>query len=226
MTALEEPEDKVKVSSRFTAGGGDYLEENPMQYGQTVVLKALEKALGSPLQHGPQVPPPQPLVVVISGPSGVGKDAVIKDYYFMGKEQFGEMIAQNELLEHALVYGDYKGIPKHQVRDSMARGTDVVLRLDVQGAATVRQMVGNEALFIFIAAESERALVKRLVERKTEAMDKILARIATAREEMKRIKEFDYVVVNSHNQLDATVGLISSIIDAEKARVCPKKPLL
>lgn len=214
------------------------------------LMAELEDALGFPLSQAPQSPAPKPLVIVISGPSGVGKDAVIKklqhsrsdvhfvvtattrpmrpgevdgvDYYFMSKSEFQEMIENHELLEHAIVYGDYKGIPKQQVREFMSQGMDVVLRVDVQGAATVRSILGSEAIFIFLVAESEMALVKRLIERKTETMDKMLVRVATAREELTRMEEFDYVVVNQEGCLDRTVSLIGSIIDAEKARVKPK----
>ena len=110
-----------------------------------------------------------------------------------------------------------------QVRDCLAKGFDVVLRVDVQGAATIRSIMGKSAVFIFLVAESEAALVKRLVERKTETREKLLVRIATAREELKRMEEFDYVVVNADGQLEKTASLISHIIDAEKARVHQKE---
>lgn len=191
------------------------------------------------------MPPPKPVVVVISGPSGVGKDAVIarlkqlrpdlymvvtatsrpqrpaevhgKDYFFVSKEQFERWIAEGQLLEHTLVYGDYKGIPRQQVEDAVAQGTDVVLRIDVQGAATVRRLM-PDAISIFIAAESEAELVARLVARKTESYDKMLVRVGTARHEMRRLPEFDYIVVNRDGQLEQSVALIASIIDAEKAK--------
>ena len=99
----------------------------------------------------------------------------------------------------------------------------MVLRVDVQGAATIRSIMGKSAVFIFLVAESEAALVKRLVERKTETREKLLVRIATAREELKRMEEFDYVVVNADGQLEKTASLISHIIDAEKARVHQKE---
>ena len=99
----------------------------------------------------------------------------------------------------------------------------MVLRVDVQGAATIRSIMGKSAVFIFLVAESETALVKRLVERKTETREKLLVRIATAREELKRMEEFDYVVVNADGQLEKTASLISHIIDAEKARVHQKE---
>eukprot|EP01018_Ginkgo_biloba_P003941 Gb_13993 [translate_table: standard] len=217
------------------------------QSTEVAMLRDLEAALGSPFESGPQAPAPKPLIIVISGPSGVGKDAVIKrlqevrkgihfvvtattrakrpgevdgkDYYFIHKEEFSSMIEKNELLEYALVYGDYKGIPKQQVRDFMSKGFDIILRVDVQGAATLRSILGNSALFVFLVAESEIALVRRLMERKTETMEKLLVRISTAREEVKRMSEFDYVVVNAEGNLEESVKLLNSIIDAEKARV-------
>lgn len=104
----------------------------------------------------------------------------------------------------------------------MERRTDVVLRLDVQGAATVRRLLGGGGVFIFLTAESERALVRRLVGRKTEPMDRLMVRVATAREELARMEEFDYVVVNEDGCIDQTVQALCSIIDAEKARVQQK----
>lgn len=101
----------------------------------------------------------------------------------------------------------------------MSTGRDVLLRLDVQGAATVKRILGQEAVFIFMVAESEYALVNRLVERKTESLEKLLLRIATARDEVKLMTGFDYVVVNADGQLERTVLHLCSIIDAEKARV-------
>ncbi|GAQ84505.1 guanylate kinase [Klebsormidium nitens] len=233
------------VSSEDVSGVGGSVD---------AAVKALEEKLGVPIDHGPQVPPPKPLVIIISGPSGVGKDAVIKrlqerrpelhmvvtatsrkaragevhgkDYFFISKEEFQGMIDGGELLEHAVVYGEFKGIPKQQVRETMDRGTDVVLRIDVQGAATVRSMLGDGGVFIFLAAESEAALVRRLVERKTESLEKVLLRLETAREESKRMADFDYVVVNADGQLDRTVDMIAAIIDVEKARVHPREPKL
>ena len=114
--------------------------------------------------------------------------------------------------------GDYKGIPKQQVRKALGKGTDVVLRLDVQGAATIRKLI-PESISIFLVAESERALVRRLLARKTEPLDSALVRVETARKETQRIAEFDYVVENPSGELEETVKKICSIIDAEKVRV-------
>jgi guanylate kinase len=187
-----------------------------------------------------------PLLVVLSGPSGVGKDTVLAglkkrdhtfhfvvtantrprrsdevdgvDYHFVTKERFAEMINQDELLEHAIVYGDYKGIPKQQVRDALASGKDVLMRLDVQGAATVRRLV-PEAVLIFLTAPSEEELIARLQARKTEPPDQLHLRMATSRQEMKRMSEFDYAVVNREACVDQAVEDVMSIIRAEHCRV-------
>ena len=189
---------------------------------------------------------PHPVLVVISGPSGVGKDATINrmkqsnhpfyfvvtattrpkrpneidgvDYHFVSMGEFAEMIENNELLEYAVVYGDYKGIPKKHVREALASGLDVIMRIDVQGAATIRKLVPN-AITIYLIAENEDELVRRLRDRKTEDPGKLKMRIATARQELKRISEFDYVVVNCVDALDETVSKVLSIISAEKSRV-------
>jgi guanylate kinase len=189
---------------------------------------------------------PRPVLVVISGPSGVGKDSVLQelkqadypfyfvvtattrsrragerdgiDYHFVTVGEFAEMIDNNELIEHAVVYGDYKGIPKKHVREALASGQDVIMRIDVQGAATIRRLVPN-AITIFLMAESEEKLVRRLRERKTEEADQLKMRIVTARRELQRIVEFDYVVINREDALHETVDQVLSIIKAEKSRV-------
>jgi len=192
----------------------------------------------------------EPLLIVISGPSGAGKDTVMqrmqerglpfhfvvtattrpkrsnevhgKDYFFVTKEEFARMIDEDELIEHAIVYGDYKGIPKQQVREALASGKDVMMRIDVQGAETVRKMA-PEALMIFITTDTEEELVHRLETRKTETADSLAIRIATARKELKRVEAFDYVIVNRNFQLDVTVDAIRAIIEAEHHRVIPRK---
>ena len=198
------------------------------------------------LDFDPYERTPSPLLIVISGPSGVGKDAALirmrelgypfhfvvtattrpqrpgevhgRDYYFVSRDEFTTMLEQGELLEHALVYGDYKGIPKAQVRQALASGQDVILRLDVQGAATIRKLV-PDAVLIFLIASSEDELIRRLRARKTESPASLEKRIATARQEMAQIVNFDYVVVNRDNHLDDTVRQIAAIITAEKCRV-------
>ena len=192
----------------------------------------------------------QPLLIVISGPSGVGKDTVLQrmkerelpfhfvvtattrpprpeevdgeDYIFVSSEKFAEMIEKGELLEYAIVYNDYKGIPTEQVRQALASGVDVVMRVDVQGAASLRKL-SPEAILIFLTTQDEQELVRRLELRKTESPEGLKLRIATARQEFKRIGEFDYVVVNRENRIDEAVDTILAIIDAEHHRVGARK---
>ena len=192
---------------------------------------------------------PQPLLIVISGPSGVGKDSVLHglkerklpmhfvvtattrprrenetqgvDYFFFSKDEFAQMIEQEELIEYAIVYDDYKGIPKQQVQEALASGQDVIMRVDVQGAASVRKLA-DEAVLIFLTTESEEALVKRLKARQTETAENLNLRIATARQELKRATEFDYLVVNADGHLEETVDTVVAILQAEHHRVHPR----
>jgi guanylate kinase len=206
-----------------------------------------------PSEHNFDLPHSSPLLIVISGPSGVGKDTVLqrmkerglpfhfvvtattrpkrpneidgRDYIFVSKEEFARMIEADELIEYAIVYGDYKGIPKRQVREALASGKDVVLRIDVQGAETIRKLA-PDALLIFLTTESEEELVRRLETRKTETVDELRLRIATARKELQRIEAFDYVILNHDFHLDETVDIIRAIIDAEHHRVKPRQVTL
>ena len=132
------------------------------------------------------------------------------------------MIEKNELLEYAIVYNDYKGIPKQQVRDALASGKDVIMRLDVQGAAKVRSLADG-AVTIFITTATEDELVARLKSRKTETPEGLRLRIATARKELGRMTEFDYCVINQDMALDDTVDKIIAIIEAEHSRVKPRQ---
>lgn len=140
------------------------------------------------------------------------------DYIFVSNDEFARMIEEDELLEYAFVYNDYKGIPKQQIRDALASGKDVIMRIDPQGAATIRKMAPN-TIFIFLTAESEEAMVKRLRERKSETPEGLNLRIATARQEMKRLREFDYVVINADDQRERAVQQILNIIEAAHCRV-------
>jgi guanylate kinase len=144
------------------------------------------------------------------------------DYFFISKEEFQRMIAADEFIEYALVYDDYKGVPKEQIRKAMASGLDVVMRVDVQGAATIRE-IAPEALLIFLTTNSEEELIERLKSRKTETPEKLQKRIDTARQELKRIDEFDYRVVNEDGCLDTTVDTIVAILKAEHHAVNPRK---
>ncbi|MCU0484595.1 MAG: guanylate kinase [Anaerolineales bacterium] len=194
--------------------------------------------------------PRYPLLIVISGPSGVGKDSVLAelkarqldfhyivtattrppranevegvDYFFVSNAQFADMIEKDELIEYALVYNDYKGIPKDQVRQAFHSGKDVVMRVDVQGAETIRRLA-PDALLIFLTVENEQEMVDRLSARSTESPANLKLRIATCRMELKRIEKFDYIVPNHANRLSETVDTILAIIHAEHHRVNPRK---
>lgn len=193
---------------------------------------------------------PSPLLIVLSGASGVGKDACVNrmkelgapfhfvvtvttrpkrptevdgvDYHFISVEEYQNLLERGEFLEHANVYGHLYGVPKEQVREAWARGQDVLLRIDVQGAATIKK-IAPEAVFIFLAPSSMDELMQRLAERKTEARADLERRMATAREEMKRLPEFDYVVINRDDRLDEAVEQIMAILAAEKCRVHPRR---
>jgi len=197
--------------------------------------------------------PPRPLLVVLSGPSGVGKDSILMrmrdigfpfhfvvtatsrpqrpgerdgyDYHFVTEERFEQMIAQEELLEWAEVYGHYKGIPKSEVRQALESGRDVILRIDVQGAATIRQLA-PEAVFVFLSPGSFDELRHRLQWRRTESAEELDRRLEMARHELDAVGQFDYVVINREYHLDDAVGQIRAIIVAEKQRVRPRRVTL
>jgi guanylate kinase len=198
----------------------------------------------------PHILHPEPLLIVLSGPSGVGKDAALSrmkelgypfhfvvtattrpqrpgevhgvDYFFVSEEEFRRMLDEGELLEHALVYGHYKGIPKEQIRQALASGQDAIMRLDVQGAATIKRLI-PQALFIFLAVSMIKELIERLIRRKTDTGADFQKRIKTARREMMALSMFDYVVINRNDRLDEAVEQIRAIIQAEKCRVRPRK---
>lgn len=195
-------------------------------------------------------PESSPLLVVLSGPSGVGKDAVLHrmrelgrplhfavtatsrpqrpderdgiDYHFFSQERFQRGVAQGEFLEWAQVYGNWYGVPKEEVRTALSRGADVMVKVDVQGAATIKGMA-PQGIFIFLAVPSMEELAQRLRLRKTESATDLALRIETAWEEMKRLPMFDYIVVNHQDRVDEAVAQIDAIITAEKCRISPRR---
>lgn len=190
------------------------------------------------------------LLIVISGPSGIGKDAVVQglrarqlpfhfvitatsrqprdyeqdgvDYFFYSKETFEAMIEAGEFLEHARVYSDYKGVPKPQVRQALDSGEDVVMRLDFQGAKTIRNLC-QDAILIFLTARNKDEWLARLKSRRSETDQELALRIKTAEHEYETLDIFDYIVVNEQDHLDRTLDVIESIITAEHHRVHPRK---
>lgn len=202
----------------------------------------------SALRFGPN--PTNPLLIVISGPSGIGKDAVVGllrktnpdthfvitmnsrppridevdgvDYFFVSKEEFERKIAAGELLEHAKVYSDYKGIPKAQVSEAFASGKDVIMRLDVQGAMTICELY-PQAVLIFLTASSAEEWIGRLQARRSESPEELGLRLKTAEVEFDLIRKFDYIVVNSDQHLDQTIADIQAILKAEHLKTKPRK---
>ena len=201
------------------------------------------------MQQVPQANPAPPLLVVLSGPSGVGKDAALArmkqldrpwhfvvtattrpqrpgeqngvDYIFLDSDTFLKMKERDEFLECAQVYGRWYGVPRSQVRQGLHGGRDVILKVDVQGAETVRGLA-PEAVFIFMVPNSFDELRGRLAQRMIEPSADLELRLSVAWSELARVDEFDYRVVNRDNCLDQTVADIDAIIAAEKCRVRPR----
>ncbi len=191
-----------------------------------------------------------PLLVVVSGPSGVGKDAVFQymreldrpwhfvvtattrprrrserngiDYLFLDTEEFEHMRKGEQFLECAEVYGNWYGVPKQQVKDALAKGKDVFVKLDVQGAATVRALV-KDALMIFLAPPSIAELERRLRFRQSESVQTLRLRSEAAGDEMKAMEDFEFRVVNHNQRLDLAAFCIDAIVTAEKCRIPPRR---
>jgi guanylate kinase len=148
------------------------------------------------------------------------KDGI--DYNFVTREQFQQLIDQGELLEWANVYGNFYGVPKQAVREALSAGKDTIIKIDVQGAATIKQIV-PQAVFIFLAPLTLQELIDRLTIRNTESEENLKLRIDTVKEEMKKIDMFDYLAINEHGKMDCVVDEIRAIITAEKMRVAPRE---
>ena len=191
-----------------------------------------------------------PLVIVLSGPSGTGKDAILSqlkesgyptefittvttrpkrarerdgvDYQFISPERFQEMLEAKQFLEYAEVYGNWYGVPLEPVREALEGGKDTILKVDCQGAATIKKLL-PQAGFIFVVPPSMEELTARLKGRRTESDFDCDLRLKTAEEEMKQLPLFDYVVVSRQGKIDLAVLAVEAIIIAEKHRVSPRE---
>lgn len=199
-------------------------------------------------------PHPAPVLIVLSGPSGVGKDAVLermkerqlpgvkyittittrtqrpreidgRDYHFTSQSEFKKLIEADELLEWAEVYGNFYGVPKSAVREALKAGHDVIVKVDVQGAASIKRIT-PEAVFIFLLPPSLKDLEGRLSRRLTESPEMLKRRLETAPKELVQLDMFDYFVVNHEGKIEQAIAEILSILAAEKARVHPREAIL
>ena len=189
------------------------------------------------------------LLLILSGPSGAGKDALLNrmkelgvpfhyvvtsttrpprsgekdgvEYTFVSESGFQDMLQRGDLIESAKVYGYWYGVPKHEVKQALDQGKDVVLKIDVQGAAAIRNLLPG-AVLVFLTLPSLEEYEKRLRQRKTESDTDLKVRLGRVTEEIRSMLIFDYVVVNREDQLDAAVDQIKAIVTAEKCRVNPR----
>ena len=191
----------------------------------------------------------RPLLIVLSGPSGVGKDAVLArmrklecpfhyvitattrpkragekngvDYHFLSRKEFQQMMDKHQLLEWANVYGNYYGVPKDEITSALSKGIDAIVKVDIQGAATIKELL-PQAVFIFLMPPSLEDLEKRLRKRRSESSEDLSLRLEKAKEEIKSLPLFDYVITSRQNKLDEVVSQIDAIVAAEKHRVKPR----
>ena len=208
-----------------------------------------EQAVSQQDQTQPSSEPKQGILFVLSAPSGTGKDSVINalkqqgmdiyvvpsvttraprvgesegnPYHFISEEEFQQLVAQDELLEYANVHGNWYGQPRKEIRDNLRAGRDVLLKIDVQGAATIRHKV-PQAVFIFLVPGSPEELALRLTERKTETEAERLRRLADARDELAQQSWYDYVIVNRQDHLQEAVDRLRAVILAEHSRTHPR----
>jgi len=194
-----------------------------------------------------------PLLVVFSGPSGVGKTTVTtelvrqgwgghivvtattrrpregevdgRDYHFRTVHEFQQMLERGELLEHAEVHGNWYGVPATPVREKLAQGIDVLLTIDTQGARTVRSRTEG-AVFVFLAPRSLEELVERLSVRGTDTPEQRTLRLLNAEREMAELQQYDYMIVNQQDRLADSIEQLRAILCAEHCRVDARRPVV
>src|SRR5215216_5500665 len=188
---------------------------------------------------------------VVSSPSGGGKGTIIRhvldcvenlsysvsfttraprqtevdgrEYFFVNLETFNEMVAAGEFLEWACVHGNFYGTSKEQIMRETAAGADIILEVDVQGAASVRQLL-MDSVSIFILPPSYEVLRQRLIARGTDSREELEVRLRNAPEELKQYSTFDYVIIN--DEIETAAGQLASIIYAERARCMRQEGLV
>ena len=183
-------------------------------------------------------------VIVISSPSGAGKSSIVKallegdnnlwlsvstttrairpgekegvNYNYVDKEEFIKKIDEGYFLEYTNYAGNYYGTPKKFIKEKIEHGTDVILEIEIEGAANIKKLI-PEAIFIFILPPSLKVLLKRLKNRNTDSNEKIIERFHQTYKELNEITKYNYVVVN--DVLEDAINKVESIIKAEKCRV-------
>lgn len=193
----------------------------------------------------PELPAEPPLLIVLSGPSGAGKDSVRdlllewqpamhrvvtattrkprpgevegRDYHFVSEETFDQILKTDGFLEHAFVYDHRNGVPRIEIEDPLAFGRDAIARVDVQGAETLRRLV-PQALLIFIAPPTVEETARRMQDRGSDTPEEQARRRETAKREMEAAAGFDHVVVNETGRLQETARRVWEIVAAEKRR--------
>ena len=209
--------------------------------------KVKELQLAGPISH----PSPRGTLFVVSSPSGGGKGTIIRhvldcvdnlsysvsfttraprpgevngrEYFFVSLKTFEEMAAAGEFLESACVHGNFYGTSKQQIIEQTGAGADIILEVDVQGAASVRKLL-MDSVSIFILPPSYEVLRQRLIARGTDSPEELQVRLRNAPEELKHYSAFDYVIIN--NEIERAAGQLASIIYAERARCMRQEGLV
>jgi len=209
--------------------------------------KVKELRLAGPVTH----PSPRGTLFVVSSPSGGGKGTIIRhvldcvenlsysvsfttraprqsevhgrEYFFVSREAFDEMVTAGEFLEWACVHGNFYGTSRRQIIEETGAGSDIILEVDVQGAASVRQLL-MDSVSVFILPPSYEVLKQRLIARGTDSPEEIEVRLRNAPEELEQYSAFDYVIIN--DEIDRAAGQLASVIYAERARCMRQEGLV